>query len=408
MPALFRTYFGLGRFGLPYDFSIVEELIATAVFLVVLLTFRGLYGQIPFLLSLALGVVFGYVSVITIRMATAPNVVLSALQLKRRGWFTRLGIAYVGVVAVAATLVAHSAFVRFHEYNGLRGVIAIENTAETGAPDALAASTYRHLQIADRWGLLSNVRTQRGMVIAAMQLKQYVDVVRIGEQYLQDNDDDRVRLLLGAALAEQGRLGEAKLQLRRIVDSPANATNQAGGIAASAYQTLGDILLRQGDFAGATDALQNAVRMDPSRAAVHAELGSTLAELGRFDEAIASLGEAVRLDAGDSRAIYNLATLLGIRGRFAEAVPHYERALTITPEDADLHNNCGFALFRLGRMEYARQHLERAIELNRNHADAHFNLGALLAASGQSQEAEGQLRIAASLDVRYGRLLSGQ
>lgn len=407
-PALFRSYFGLGRFGLPYDFSIVEELVATAVFIVVLLTFRGLYGQIPFLLSLALGVIIGCLSVVAMRIATAPSVLLSVLRLKERGQCTRFGIGYIGFTAVLVVLVVHSAFVRFHEYMGLRGVIAIENTAEAGAREWLAGSTYRHLQIADHWGLLSNVRTRRGMVIAAMQLKQYMDVVRIGGQFLQGNDDERIRLLLGAALAEQGRLGEAERELRRIVESTTYTTKQTGGIAASAYQTLGGILSRRGDFAGATDALQNAARLDPGRAAVHAELGSALAELGRFDEAIASLGEAVRLDSGDSRANYNLGTLLGMQGRFAEAVPYYELALAITPEDVDLHNNCGFALFRLGRMEYARKHLERAIALNPNHADAHFNLGALLAASGQRQEAEGQLRIAARLDARYGRLLSGQ
>jgi len=407
-PSLFKSYFGLGRFGLPYDLSLVEDLLAATVFVGVLLSFRGIYSQVPFLLALALGVIIGFISVITIRMATAPNVMLSVLRLKECGRWTRMGIAYSGFAALLAAFVLHCAFVRYHEYNGLRGAEALEKSADAEERNALAGSTYRNLMTADRWGLLSNPRTQRGIVMAAMQLKQYADVERFGESFLQRHDDDRVRLFFGSALAEEGRLDDSEAQLRRVAQSNTGVGQTKINLVVSAYQALGGVLSKRGNYAGAVDALYNAVRLDPGRAEAHAALGSALAELGRMDEAIASLREAVRLDPNDGRSNYNLGTLLGVQSRFAEAVPYYELALAITPDDADLHNNCGFALFRLGRLDSARQHFDRAIALNANHADAHFNLGALLASSGQDEQAEAQLRIAARLDPRYGRLLSGQ
>ncbi len=69
-PALFKSYKSGGRFGLPWDFSIAEELLASAIFIVVLLSFRGLYNRIPFLLSLALGAIIGFLCVLSVRLLT--------------------------------------------------------------------------------------------------------------------------------------------------------------------------------------------------------------------------------------------------------------------------------------------------------------------------------------------------
>ncbi len=406
-PALFRSFKGSGRFGLPYDFSIFEELIAAAVFVLVLVTFRGIYGQVPFLLSLALGVIAGYLSVVTLRVLKSSDVALSNSCLKEHGRFTHHGMAFLASVSVLGMVIGHSAFVRYHEYSGLRGVAALDSLSDVAERDALASSTYNHLTLADQWGLLSNPRTQRGLVISSMQLKKYAEVERFGDLFLGRIEDHRVRLLVGAALAEQGRLIDAQSHLRRVIDSLQDGAGREKGILASAHQTLGGIFAKKGNFAGAVDSFEEAIRLDPDRVGVHATLGSALAELGRFDEAVAHLTEAVNRHAEDGRSCYNLGTILGMQGRFAEAVPYYEQALILTPDDADLQNNCGFALLRLGRMESAREHLERAIALNPDHADAHFNLGALLASFGLNEQAETQLRTAARLDARYGRFLSG-
>jgi len=140
-PALFASYQSGGRFGLPYDFSLAEELLAAMVFIVVVLTFRGLYSRIPFLLSLALGVMIGYAVIVLVRLVTRRNVRLSTWTLRGEVRLSRAGRAYVGAMALLLIFVGHSAFIRYHEYLGLRHVLAIGETGPA-ANDALAERLY--------------------------------------------------------------------------------------------------------------------------------------------------------------------------------------------------------------------------------------------------------------------------
>ncbi|MBI3833123.1 MAG: 4Fe-4S binding protein [Planctomycetes bacterium] len=162
-PALFKSQRAGGRFGLPYDFSLGEDLLAASVFVVVLLTFRGLYGRIPFLLSLAMGLIVGYLAVLTIRTWRRADVSLSTLPLTNLRRFTPAGWAFQAFILLLTAFVFHSAFVRYHEFRGLRDAIALTETKDAMARNALAASASHHLLIADRWGLFANERVERSL-----------------------------------------------------------------------------------------------------------------------------------------------------------------------------------------------------------------------------------------------------
>jgi Flp pilus assembly protein TadD len=71
---------------------------------------------------------------------------------------------------------------------------------------------------------------------------------------------------------------------------------------ALAHLNLGGCLLKQRDRAGATRALQDAVRYRPDLADAHVELGAVLLQDGKAGEAIPHLENAVRLDAKNARA----------------------------------------------------------------------------------------------------------
>jgi len=378
-PALFKSAASGGRFGLRYDFSIAEEVVTAFVFLVVLLSFRGLYSRIPFLLSLALGAILGYLTVVAVRMFTRPNVTLATLRLKALGRATGAGRAFGGMAAVLAALVGHSAFVRYHEFSGLKQARALASAADSESAAAIAQRAHDHLITADKWGLIHNERVQRGLLSTAWHLGDFDEVETWASTLLaQRPDDPQLRLELARSHAMRNRIEDAEREFHAIIAPWSDRTEQVPLAVAGAHHALGGLAASRGDFPRAEAHLSRSVRIDPGRSLAFAELGSVQAELGRLEEAVASLREAVRLDPTSGRAHYNLGTALAHLGRFEEAVPCYEQALATLSDDADLHNNLGYALWRAGQSERSREHFEQAIAMNPDHADAHFNLGMLL------------------------------
>jgi len=416
-PALFRSYSSGGRFGLPYDFSWLEEIAAALVFAFTVLSLRGLYSRVPFLLSLALGVLMGFGCLTALRLRREGEVALSTVRLKSDARLTGSGRVFTALFYGMALLILHSGFVRFHEYTGLRqamalGAIPEGADAKTDA-EAVASSALSHLATADRWGLLRNERVERGASLAALRANRFDESIRYARRYLARRPGDlHARWTLAQAFSRKGLASEAESEFRAIVAGSAAAASQERDVLLAARQELATLCARRGDYESAVVHLQELIALDPAQARTHAGLGSALAELGRMEEAVAALREAVRLDDQLADATYNLGTLLAHMNRYAEAVPLYEKAAKSMSQDADLRNNLGFALLRLGRADDASQQLRDALALDPNHAGAHFNLGVLLASDSNvaepaMREAEEHLRTAARLDPRYARALQG-
>ena len=396
-PSLFRSVGSGGRFGrVPYDFSWAEEALIGATFLVVLLSFRGLYSRVPFLLSLALGGIIAFMAVTSVRLLRRTHVTLASFQLKKLGRLTVAGRIFLGLAPLALAFVGHSAFIRYHEFFGL-------TRARVGASDT---ATWSHLKTADTWGLMANERVERALMSLAMELDRPRELDSYARRIIERHPYDlSTRLRYGDALGKQGRTPEAEQIVREVIRDLDGATDRDKAVITTAHASLGAMLVRRGMFTEAASELRVAVEADPHQAGVRAELGSLLAELGRFEEAVAELRESLRLDPTTAGAQYNLGTILAHLGRFAEAVPHYESALTVTSQDAALCNNLGFALLRLDQLNEAKAQFERAIDIDPQSADAHFNLGRLLASANDPQRASHHFQQAAALDERYAKLL---
>jgi predicted CXXCH cytochrome family protein len=163
-------------------------------------------------------------------------------------------------------------------------------------------------------------------------------------------EDASARMNLADALLEQGKSREAKYELQQAIRSGPSIQTARGewfsalaatgnlkiarerydaslrGQMADAHNTLGSILMAQGDAVAAVREHRQAVTGDPSSADFLANLGFALAASGNPAEARQRLAAAVRTKPDLFEAHLKLAELLLAAGQPAQAELHLKRA----------------------------------------------------------------------------------
>jgi tetratricopeptide (TPR) repeat protein len=114
----------------------------------------------------------------------------------------------------------------------------------------------------------------------------------------------------------------------------------------------------------AIDAYRRVVVIDPTYAAAWNNLGLLLHRMGQYDEARTAYDTAVAQDPECAEAAYNLGSLAEDCGDAEIAIVHYRRALEVSADYADAHFNLAAALARTGRNAEAIRHWQRYLELD--------------------------------------------
>lgn len=148
-------------------------------------------------------------------------------------------------------------------------------------------------------------------------------------------EDADLRVGLGIALYELGRVDEAIAQLRQACElAPGSAL---------AWFNLGEAVAREAHTEEAMAALQRALEIEPGRIPARLSLARAHANLGRIDAAITEFREILRRDAGNAEAWFGLSNLNTVH--FGEAdTASLRQALArpgLSPRDREL---LGFAL----------------------------------------------------------------
>lgn len=155
----------------------------------------------------------------------------------------------------------------------------------------------------------------------------------------------------------------------------------------AAYQ-LGVLALQAGHHEDAVPWFVRAVALapEPDRNAVSASAlmarARLLAVQGRLEDAAPLLQEAARLQPAVAQVHANLGLVLGALGRVREAAESYRQALAIDSA-AETHHALATTLLRAGRLEEALASFRKAAEARRDHAPyrsdvvfhAHFHPG---------------------------------
>ena len=142
----------------PRLLAVREEWILVVAFVATFLTSRGLYGRVPFLLALGLSAVVASSALVAVRLVRGREARLPGLSLQRAGRLRPAGRVFLVISALGAVLLAHSAFIRSHEWRA-------ERAWARGETEVFA----RHAGVAAEHGLLRRPDLYLAMAAASLE-----------------------------------------------------------------------------------------------------------------------------------------------------------------------------------------------------------------------------------------------
>ncbi len=387
-------YFGFGRPSLGatakvtggpavYDFTLWEEGLMAVVGVGALLTFRGLYGQIPLLMAMAMAGISVFVFAKLARMAGTANVRLQNLQLKRGGRVTGIGGVFASFGVLLLALTVHSAAVHYQAFTGLRsaeGLAIGDEVWLTGATWWASASEETRTQVerasarlewADRWGLMPTSAVLGELVLLHVAQDE-LDEAEVVLRRLVDLSGERPEPYRGLAslMRKRERFDEAEGYYRRALGFDAGF--------ARARRDLSAMLMALGRPDDALGLLREGATTLPDGWRWRLEVGQLLTNLGRWEDGMAELRPVVAQHSDKAEAQYAMGyTLLG-RRMTEEALPYLAEACRLAPGVALYRYNLGVATFMAGRPVEALPHVREALRLDPDDPDAQGFLAVVL------------------------------
>ena len=246
-----------------------------------------------------------------------------------------------------------------------------------------------------------------------------------------------MRLLMGRAAREMGRLDEAAAHFRDAVEMLPDAIEpsleladlygrQGRSAAADALRrqlrmaragdvgalhALGEALRQRDRLDDAMAVFEDVLALDADNGPTQAALGLALYDAGRPEEAVAALSAALKeepkLGLAASLRLY-LGHALRDLGRGAEALEEYALAAEADPASAQALDHLAMALFDADRLGEALARYRALAALDPGSAAAEANIGAVLHRLGRDAEALTHVRRALALEpdlatARVGR-----
>jgi protein O-GlcNAc transferase len=165
-----------------------------------------------------------------------------------------------------------------------------------------------------------------------------------------------------------------------------------------------------GRFEQAAAAYQDALRLRPDFAPVHANLGHLFLSMGRTDDALAACRKALQIQPNLAQGQNNLGNVLQILRQFDGAIAAYAKALAIQPDFVQAAYNLANTLSMAGDFDGAEAAYRRAIAIRPDLEEANNNLAVLLKDMGRIEEGiqvfDRALALRPSQNLHSGRLYS--
>lgn len=190
---------------------------------------------------------------------------------------------------------------------------------------------------------------------------------------------------LGKTLLDQGRMTEAKGELRKAValksDSP------------FPFLWLGEVCLREGKLDSAQAAFSESIRKDSTFYPAYLSLGGLYRQVGRADSALAVYAEGLR-HVQSAELYNNYGIQLVEHGSLPEGIQAYQQAVWVDPGYAPAYHNMGNAYRSLGDFPEAEASYRQALRVDPALSEAHQALGMLYGSQGRYPEAVREMEMA--------------
>jgi Tfp pilus assembly protein PilF len=141
-------------------------------------------------------------------------------------------------------------------------------------------------------------------------------------------------------LARQGRLEEAELVYRRLIDADPSSDVFHGN--------LGAILKMQGKLEEASRHTNKALELNPGNPDAHNNAGIIHKDLGRIEASISAHERAIELKPGFPEAYLNLGNSLQEAGNLASAIAAFGKAIALKPGYLEASWNLSQAMLLMG------------------------------------------------------------
>ena len=244
-----------------------------------------------------------------------------------------------------------------------------------------------------------------GVVLSALGRTEEAET-RLRRAVALDPDYAKAHANLGVVLNGLGRAAEAETHLRRAIaldpdyaKAHANLSivlnglgraaeaethlRQAIALAPQDVDLFAQILMRQGRYQEAIDALAQAAALapaSPQAAELHFLMGHAAQQNGELEAAAECYMQVLEMDPRHAKALRWLGRLRNEQQRYDEALQLFQRLIAIDPSDAVALGNMGIALFYLNRGDEALQRFDQALSLDPTLKSVRANREAVLKA----------------------------
>ena len=171
------------------------------------------------------------------------------------------------------------------------------------------------------------------------------------------------------------------------------------------FWKYGEFLEEQNKYGEAIRMFRSVLKFVPQNFEAFAKVGFLLGNLGDFSGAVENNQEALRLYPFSSITHYNLGLAYQFQNDLEKAVEHYSRAIQLKPDDAQAYNNLGGVLYHLKRTDKAIEIYRRGLEQVPDDRDMNYNLGLIFRLEGRRSEAVEMFKKALEIDPKYEKAI---
>jgi tetratricopeptide (TPR) repeat protein len=213
------------------------------------------------------------------------------------------------------------------------------------------------------------------------------DLITVGKALEQDLLDLTALKEDAKALVEKWKGLQASMAPAFSADRPVVADH----IGASTFMEKGWSRISLGDYAGAEDSLQKALRLAPNDPQAESLLGWALMLQEKYDDALMQFQKVLMREPGNALARINVGYICLKKRIFGEAIEHLSRAIRLdSDKKATLYAHFYLGLVYLERdmFEDAQTFFQKTLKLGPNLIEAYFELGRAYWFNGQREEAQ--------------------